>query len=273
MNALKLLAQRWWRVIIFFIWLLMLADLLRKKAYLDFLRPEFGIVLAAGLFTLACFTLIGIIRMERTSIGLPEILRGLIILTPIVFIMNARGVSLDAYTLKKRLLSIPGVADKNPVIATPKKTLASPSVEKPPISEGQKKPVGEDSANKDTPENIDNDKKSYLELEITDIFRSAHQYQEKDIEIIGMYMGRDEVKKIAGKNAALVFRFVITCCVADAVPAAIVVNSSELVNFEDNSWVKVRGTFDIREKNGKKFLIIDNAKITETDTPDQIYLY
>ena len=70
----------------------------------------------------------------------------------------------------------------------------------------------------------------------------------------------------------LVYRFVVFCCVADALPAGELVFDGNAESFKQDSWVRVEGILGLKIVNGLYFPTIKADKITPIDPPDMPYL-
>jgi uncharacterized repeat protein (TIGR03943 family) len=68
-------------------------------------------------------------------------------------------------------------------------------------------------------------------------------------------------------------RFVITCCVADAFAIGMPVDSTQPMDYADNTWVNVKGTLDATTVDGKSVPMIHATSIQIVDAPEQPYLY
>ncbi len=75
------------------------------------------------------------------------------------------------------------------------------------------------------------------------------------------------------KTQFFVGRFVITCCVADAVALGIVVDSADAAKFPDNSWVEVQGSIYSADVGGQKLPGITASDVKPMPTPKQPYLF
>lgn len=71
----------------------------------------------------------------------------------------------------------------------------------------------------------------------------------------------------------MLFRFIINCCVADAQPIALFVNTDEIENYQDDDWVRVIGVMEAEEISGRTALAIRAEKLERIDKPRDIYLY
>jgi putative membrane protein len=71
----------------------------------------------------------------------------------------------------------------------------------------------------------------------------------------------------------MVSRFVVTCCVADASAAGLIVRWPQTASLDEDQWVEVSGHFEPGEFYGQRVPILIADKITPTDPPNQPYLY
>ena len=74
-------------------------------------------------------------------------------------------------------------------------------------------------------------------------------------------------------NTFMVSRFVLSCCVADAAPVGLVVQTPNAADFADDVWVDVHGRFQPGTFNNTTMPILIADTIEKTDTPAQPYLY
>jgi putative membrane protein len=75
------------------------------------------------------------------------------------------------------------------------------------------------------------------------------------------------------KDQFLVGRFVVTCCVADALALGMVVTWPGAGQLPDNSWVLVKGPVSISNLGGQRLPGIDASQVSSISTPDQPYLF
>jgi uncharacterized repeat protein (TIGR03943 family) len=71
----------------------------------------------------------------------------------------------------------------------------------------------------------------------------------------------------------LVFRFLIVCCAADALPAGALVSHQEVDSFEQDSWVRVEGVLGLEKVGDLVFPLIRADRITRIDAPRDPYLF
>jgi putative membrane protein len=75
------------------------------------------------------------------------------------------------------------------------------------------------------------------------------------------------------KNQFLVSRFIITCCVADAVALGMVVDWPAAATLTENSWVEVQGEITVAALNGQSMPGIRAKQVAPISIPDQPYLF
>ena len=71
----------------------------------------------------------------------------------------------------------------------------------------------------------------------------------------------------------MIGRFVLTCCVADAAPIGLVVQTADAAQFQDDQWIDVTGHFIVGTFAGIEMPILVADTIEETESPAQPYLY
>jgi putative membrane protein len=68
-------------------------------------------------------------------------------------------------------------------------------------------------------------------------------------------------------------RFVVTCCVADAIAVGLVVRASDTAPPVDDQWVRIQGHFITQTLDAEPIPVLLAETITLIDPPDQPYLY
>jgi putative membrane protein len=106
-------------------------------------------------------------------------------------------------------------------------------------------------------------------LTLLEILQNFKTYEGKKITTEGM-VHRDEV--VPPKHF-LVFRFLIVCCAADALPAGALVSSEDADSFAQDSWVKVEGVLELKKVGDLSFPLIRADRITRIDRPRDPYLF
>jgi len=75
------------------------------------------------------------------------------------------------------------------------------------------------------------------------------------------------------KPQFMVARFTISCCVADASAIGVIVQSNDAAKFTPDSWVHVKGKFQVQSIDGQKTPVLIADSIDPTNQPDHPYLY
>ncbi|HEY2584466.1 MAG TPA: TIGR03943 family protein [Tepidisphaeraceae bacterium] len=68
------------------------------------------------------------------------------------------------------------------------------------------------------------------------------------------------------------FRFVVVCCAADAMPVQALIASPLASSLKDDEWVRVDGTFHLLNEGGARVLQIDASKVDAIPAPAEPYL-
>lgn len=104
---------------------------------------------------------------------------------------------------------------------------------------------------------------------LLDILQNFKAYEGRKITTLGMVY-RDET---IPSGHILVFRFLIVCCAADALPAGALVSHEEVDSFEQDTWVSVEGILGLKEVGDFTFPLIRADRITRIDPPKDPYLF
>jgi putative membrane protein len=104
---------------------------------------------------------------------------------------------------------------------------------------------------------------------LLDILQNFKVYEGRKITTQGMVQ-RDET---VPPGHILVFRFLIVCCAADALPAGALVSHEEVDSFEQDTWVSVEGVLGLKKVGDLTFPLIQAERITKIDPPKDPYLF
>ncbi|BCX13731.1 MAG: phosphate ABC transporter substrate-binding protein [Candidatus Dojkabacteria bacterium] len=101
---------------------------------------------------------------------------------------------------------------------------------------------------------------------VSEIAKSGdiYSFEGRKVDVVG-FVFRDNTKS----DEFRVGRFIIRCCIVDATPISLLVKSDKAQNFEDNSWVRVRGTFIVEDE----ILKVQAGEIEKVEKPDSPYYY
>jgi uncharacterized repeat protein (TIGR03943 family) len=75
------------------------------------------------------------------------------------------------------------------------------------------------------------------------------------------------------KDQFLVARFVLSCCVADAAPVGLVVQTPDAAALAEDQWVQVDGRFTAGVLDGEAMPILIPESVSPIEPPRQPYLY
>lgn len=95
-------------------------------------------------------------------------------------------------------------------------------------------------------------------------------FEGQETSLIG-FVFHDE--RFPGQDRFMLSRFVVSCCVADALAVGILVRSPNASSFSADQWVEVKGRFSVNELEGETLPVLDAESIAPIATPDQPYLF
>jgi len=107
------------------------------------------------------------------------------------------------------------------------------------------------------------------QVTLLDILQDFKAYEGRKITTLGMVY-RDET---VPPGHFLVFRFMIICCAADAMPAGALVFGGEADSLEQDTWVSVEGVLGLKQVGDLIFPLIQADRITRIDPPKDPYLF
>jgi uncharacterized repeat protein (TIGR03943 family) len=112
-----------------------------------------------------------------------------------------------------------------------------------------------------------------LELTILHIFRNPNLFKGKRVVVTGMIVHDEQLKPHFGGRNTAVYRFLINCCAADALPLVIAMDSNQADAFTNDQWVQVDGIFDLQQINGKPVPLFSKPLIKPVEAPAVPYLF
>ena len=248
---------RWLQAATFAIWTGFLVYLLASQRYVAFLRPEFGLLLAVAHFIAMGFMLAAMTRPRTTETDVSAILRTLVLLVPILYAMAIPDTMLGNQAFKKRF-----IGTNNGAIGrqAPSSLSSQMSAENPDVMQ----PPGEIEGSL---------QETTLERTILDLFLNPNMYKGRRVSITGMILHDEQLKPHFGGRDTAVYRFLINCCAADALPLAIALDSDQADVFVNDQWVQVDGIFDPQQINGKPVPIVTKPQIKPVEAPAVPYLF
>jgi uncharacterized repeat protein (TIGR03943 family) len=112
-----------------------------------------------------------------------------------------------------------------------------------------------------------------LELTILDILRNPDLFNGQRVVVKGMILHDEQLRPHFGGRNAVVYRFLINCCAADALPLAIGLDSDQTDAFANDQWVQVEGIFDLQQINSKPVPLVSMPQIKPVEAPAVPYLF
>ncbi len=222
-------------LIIMAAWIMTSVFLLMDDQYCLFLKPQFGILIHISLFILGLFAL-SMITLKATHPVSDSLIKGMILLVPVVFIFSAGDQTLGGFALSKRTL------------ASPEKTGLSPA------------PTGKKQDDPDT-----------SDPSILKLIQEWDRYKDTRVTLEGVYYEPRE----KDETMAVVFRYLVTCCAADALPLGVFMKNQGVGEIKDNDWVRVTGVVSQETLDGTAVIFMALERIEKIPQPskDAIYLY
>ncbi|MBL6995977.1 TIGR03943 family putative permease subunit [Desulfobacula sp.] len=222
--------------IVMLIWIGTFIYLILDDNYTLFIKPEFGFLIYAGLFICSAFFISGMLNRPgrlKTS----DIMNGLIILMPVVFIFLSGSQTLNSYALTKRTLMSPNLD-----------SIENKSV----LDEADSQKAGEP-----------------IKVTLSQLLRNWPSYSGKQISIQGLLHQSLE----DNDDYSLVFKYLISCCAADAIPVGIFIDKERTIGFSDDDWVKVTGVVSLDKMDGNNVVIMSLDSIEKVEKPSKNAAY
>jgi hypothetical protein len=114
---------------------------------------------------------------------------------------------------------------------------------------------------------------AHQERTILEIFLNPSLYKGQRVIVTGMILRDEQLKPYFGGRDLAVYRFLINCCAADALPLAIALDPDQADEFVNEQWVQVNGIFDLQQINGKPVPMVSKPRIKLVEAPAFPYLY
>ena len=225
--------------IIYLTWLAAYYWLLEAGRYKAFLQPKLWPLLILALILLLSFIAALIPQFSRKSghvLKFERWLQATILLVPVLFLWAIYGQSLGTHALSKRALD----TDQPFSISGIGPQKSSPATDGKTVS-------------------------------LLELIKNAEQFNGKRVATEGMvYRGAQ-----SEQNRFRLFRFVIVCCAADALPLVIFVKSKIAIKFDNDVWVRVEGIFKLDTVKGRQVSSIasDSVRPIPAPPPEKRYLF
>jgi putative membrane protein len=232
------------RVLLCFFWLISLIGMIAREDYTLFLRPQLVFLPAFSFLIFFAFFLVEMQRSDQPRIE-PQGrgIRWLILISPVLFLTVARQATLGDAEFDQRWLggeaSMPATASRPPWMT---------SRSSPPTSSHERDLFGE-------------------------IYWHPEPYHHQKVSVLGMVRRLPQITEMHGADAGLVYRFIMNCCVADAVPFAILLPEGLPPDASDGDWIHVQGKLIYEPTPPFNIMRIEGAAATPAPTPRNPYAF
>ena len=107
------------------------------------------------------------------------------------------------------------------------------------------------------------------EVSITKLYMQAQKYTGKEVEVVC----QSWVDERLPDNLIMCYRYLITCCAADARPVFIFVNPPKDTTVDTDKWLRVKGTVSLTGEAGKEVPTIAPDSIIYVEEPKFPYAF
>jgi uncharacterized repeat protein (TIGR03943 family) len=263
--------------LVFVAWAGILLWLVRTEGYRSFVAPAFGTLLAVtyvGLLVLLFAETYGSRPREQP---IARLVSALTLLVPVLFLAHAQGARLNGYALTRRMVGLP--------TTTPPPTSASARPPSPAAAREQERiasmpdevPASFMPPAPEAPPPLDarSDAASgpIEEVTLREIFNRPHSLVGKRVAVVGMARSHEDARREFGERALIVFRFVVSCCAADARPVSVVaIRAQRQAVVPDDAWVRAEGVFRLRDTSQGIIPVLEGAWLGAMPEPRSPYL-
>ena len=88
-----------------------------------------------------------------------------------------------------------------------------------------------------------------IETALTSLYETPKLFEGKQVSVIGMVDTNEDIARQFGDRAKVLFRFLISCCAADAQPIALIFETKQQTTIKgENVWVRVSGKFTLHKR-------------------------
>jgi uncharacterized repeat protein (TIGR03943 family) len=156
---------------------------------------------------------------------------------PVAFIFISGNQTLNSYALSKRTLMSPDLNSLEP------------------------RHVSDQSENQKTDMPLD--------ISLSQLLRNWTSYSGKKVSIQGLL----HQSLTDNDEYSLVFKYLISCCVADAIPVGIFIQKQKTNSFSDDDWVKVTGVVNLDKMKGQDVVLMSLDTIEKVEKPSKSAAY
>jgi putative membrane protein len=263
------------RVAPFAAWTIVSLILFFTGDWKTFIAPRFFWLLPLTAFFSAAFFIAEWTQKEKAPPSVAWILERTLFLLAIIPVITISGQVLDSSDVEQRwgrmvkstetMATASPVEKKTSVPLIEKKASESEAEETSKTTEDflQDREIAQEKAEEDG---------TYF-VRIPDLFKDSEKWEGRKVSFEGYFLKHKNVAKDFGESAVAVYRFSVTCCVADARPLVVVVMPSEKTELKDDTWVKVTGKYSVKRGDFGRAAYLEEAIILPTEMKEDPYLY
>lgn len=225
------------RIIIFAAWLGAFIWLLSERRYIMYISIHlWPLLVGGGLICLILLLVLGISRefyLKETESSADLVEMGILLLPLLYFAFNT-GDRLGSYAFSRRSVWVVEPMHDWDISASSQELCAEP-----------------------------------LRSDLYSLLSDYGNSFGRDVDVEGLIMNTDSCTD----NKPVLFRFLIVCCVNDAIPYGIYLQPDSSIVIPDDQWVRVLGIADTIMIDGKIYPCIDCEIIEYLPEPDCPYMY
>lgn len=236
MNALhigRLLLLATWSS--FFLWLLTLG----REHLARLLHPGLWWLVGCGAVVLALFLVASFLSRDRQGHQFlyMELTSMLVLLVPLLFFLHVRTARFNETTLTTRTFDTGAI-------------LRMKRFEEEAIQQ-----LADESGVGKTP--------------LTSLFFQADKFEGREVEVVCQTFVNDKLPE----ERVMCYRYLVTCCAADAQPIFVFINTEDMEPVDGGRWVKVRGSVALIGEENKKVVAITPDLLEYVEEPTFPYAY
>jgi putative membrane protein len=240
-------------VVVLAAWIMALSWLLHDDRYQLFLNPKFGflVYISLGVSLVFCISLLASRRPRFPETG--HLVKGMILMLPILFMGAAGSHTLGSFALSKRMLTPLQNHDTRESVS-PDSILGGPNASGPVAD-----PAGPAGG----------DRQQAEEISMAELVRNWPHYNGRHIRVEGLFSPAIEDHD----HLSAVFRYFIVCCVADAMPVGVFLEKPQGSDLKENDWVRISGRVVLGQLEGYDIIFMETPAIEKTDPPSKTAAY
>lgn len=97
----------------------------------------------------------------------------------------------------------------------------------------------------------------------SEILRKPKDFEGQQVEVVCQSLVNEKLPE----NVAMCYRYMITCCAADALPAFLFLSHKGKMEIENDRWVQINGSLSIIRNNGMEFPSIEIEALEYVEEP------